>query len=82
MKSTRRQFLKLAGLTAATVALDPLGMVKAAPVVEPLGLAKYTHKTYSMGTIVHDGSFSKALWPGIQEWYGEKYDEIEFKDLF
>ena len=30
------------------------------------------------------GSFAKALWPGVNKWFGEKYDEhsVEYTDLF
>ena len=33
---------------------------------------------------ISSGSFSKALWPGIQSWYGEAYDEwpVQHTDLF
>ena len=26
--------------------------------------------------IITTGSFTKALWPGINKWYGKAYDEI------
>ena len=34
--------------------------------------------------VINTGSFAKALWPGINKWYGEAYKEwpIEFQDLF
>lgn len=34
--------------------------------------------------IINTGSFSKALWPGINKWYGETYNEwpVEFTALF
>ena len=34
--------------------------------------------------IINTGSFSKALWPGINAWYGKAYDEyrVEWTDLF
>jgi hypothetical protein len=34
--------------------------------------------------IINTGSFSKALWPGINKWYGEKYNEwkTEYTALF
>lgn len=33
---------------------------------------------------INTGSFSKALWPGINKWWGEAYDEhqVEYTDLF
>jgi hypothetical protein len=33
---------------------------------------------------INTGSFAKALWPGVNAWYGEKYDEhkVEYTDLF
>lgn len=36
-----------------------------------------------MATIT-SSSFAKALWPGINEWYGRSYDEwgVEFEELF
>lgn len=36
-----------------------------------------------MATIINSGSFSKALWPGINTWYGKAYDEypVEWTDL-
>lgn len=35
-------------------------------------------------SIINTGSFSKALWPGINAWYGKAYDEypVEWTDLF
>lgn len=34
--------------------------------------------------IISTGSFSKALWPGVNAWYGKAYDEfdVEWTDLF
>lgn len=34
--------------------------------------------------IINTGSFSKALWPGVNAWYGKAYDEfkVEYTDLF
>mgnify|MGYP003394123538 FL=1 len=34
--------------------------------------------------IINTGSFSKALWPGVNAWYGKAYDEypVEWTDLF
>jgi len=34
--------------------------------------------------IINSGSFSKALWPGVNAWYGKAYDEfpVEWTDLF
>mgnify|MGYP003393380710 FL=1 len=34
--------------------------------------------------IMNTGSFSKALWPGVNAWYGKAYDEypVEWTDLF
>lgn len=34
--------------------------------------------------IINTGSFSKALWPGVNAWYGMAYDEfpVEWTDLF
>lgn len=34
--------------------------------------------------IITSGSWSKALWPGVNSWYGEAYDEwpVEHTDLF
>jgi len=34
--------------------------------------------------IINSGSFTKALWPGINKWYGKAYDEhqVEWTDLF
>ena len=33
---------------------------------------------------INTGSFAKALWPGINKWYGKAYDEhmVEYTDLF
>lgn len=33
---------------------------------------------------INTGSFAKALWPGINAWYGKEYAEypVEYKDLF
>lgn len=33
---------------------------------------------------INSASFAKALWPGINEWYGRSYDEwpVEYTDLF
>ncbi len=35
-------------------------------------------------SVINSGSFAKALWPGVNAWYGKAYDEypVEFKDLF
>ena len=37
-----------------------------------------------MAGIINTSSFGKALWPGINAWYGKAYNEYpeEFKDLF
>lgn len=34
--------------------------------------------------IVTSASFAKALWPGVNAWYGQRYDEypVEYTDLF
>ena len=32
-----------------------------------------------MSGIINSGSFSKALWPGVNAWYGNKYNEWEMK---
>jgi len=34
--------------------------------------------------IINSGSFAKALWPGVNAWYGKAYDEydVEFTKLF
>lgn len=34
--------------------------------------------------LINSGNFSKALWPGINEWYGITYNEfpVEYTDLF
>jgi hypothetical protein len=33
---------------------------------------------------INTGSFAKALWPGVNAWYGKEYNEypVEWKDLF
>tara|TARA_R110000751_G_scaffold249031_1_gene348772 strand:+ start:9877 stop:10803 length:927 start_codon:yes stop_codon:yes gene_type:complete len=33
---------------------------------------------------INSGSFAKALWPGVDTWYGQAYDEhkVEYTDLF
>ena len=35
-------------------------------------------------SIINSGSFSKALWPGVNAWYGKAYDEYdtEYDKLF
>jgi hypothetical protein len=35
-------------------------------------------------SVINSGSFAKALWPGINAWYGKAYDQypVEYKDLF
>ncbi len=35
-------------------------------------------------SVINSGSFAKALWPGINAWYGKAYDEYktEYTDLF
>ena len=35
-------------------------------------------------SIINSGSFAKALWPGVNAWYGKAYDEYttEYTDLF
>ena len=37
-----------------------------------------------MSTPINSGSFAKALWPGVNSWFGEKYDEhqVEWSSLF
>lgn len=37
-----------------------------------------------MSTPINSGSFAKSLWPGVNVWFGEKYDEhkVEYTDLF
>ena len=37
-----------------------------------------------MSGIINSGSFNKALWPGVNAWYGAAYDEwaVEHTDLF
>lgn len=37
-----------------------------------------------MSGIITSGSFAKALWPGVNAWYGKAYNEykVEWKDLF
>lgn len=37
-----------------------------------------------MSTIMNSGSFAKALWPGVNAWYGKAYNEypVEFEQLF
>ena len=34
--------------------------------------------------VIQSGSFAKALWPGINAWYGKAYDEhrVEYSELF
>lgn len=34
--------------------------------------------------VITTGSFAKALWPGVNKWYGKAYDEhrVEYTDLF
>lgn len=35
-------------------------------------------------SIITSGSFTKALWPGVNAWYGAEYDEfpVEWKDMY
>ena len=35
-------------------------------------------------SIINSGSFAKALWPGVNAWYGKSYSEYEteFDKLF
>lgn len=35
-------------------------------------------------SIINSGSFAKALWPGVNAWYGKSYNDypVEFLDLF
>ena len=35
-------------------------------------------------SIINSGSFAKALWPGVNAWYGKAYDEykVEYDSLF
>lgn len=35
-------------------------------------------------SIINSGSFAKALWPGVNAWYGKAYDQypVEYTDLF
>src|SRR6478752_873574 len=35
-------------------------------------------------SIINSGSFAKALWPGINAWYGKSYSEypVEYTELF
>jgi hypothetical protein len=35
-------------------------------------------------SVINSGSFAKALWPGVNAWYGKEYDEypVEWDKLF
>lgn len=35
-------------------------------------------------SIINTGAFSKALWPGVNKWYGAAYDEhaLQYKEIF
>lgn len=35
-------------------------------------------------SVINSGSFAKALWPGVNAWYGKAYDQypVEYTDLF
>jgi hypothetical protein len=35
-------------------------------------------------SVINSGSFAKALWPGVNAWYGKEYDEypVEYTQLF
>jgi Mu-like prophage major head subunit gpT len=37
-----------------------------------------------MSGVINSGSFAKALWPGVNAWYGKAYDEysVEYTSLF
>lgn len=37
-----------------------------------------------MAGVINSGSFAKALWPGVNAWYGKAYDEysVEYTSLF
>ena len=68
----RRNFIKgLVGLAAAPVVVKAGSVIEA--VIEKEGgfiVPPGTRK--SIGTTT-TGNFSKALWPGIEEWYKESY---------
>jgi hypothetical protein len=70
----RRSFLKiLAGFMAGPAIAK--AMPKAMPIVESQAVVK------SQGTIT-TGSHAKALWPGIEGWYGKEYKDQDINDLF
>jgi hypothetical protein len=79
----RRGFLKFLGMTPA-VALPIPNVVTKLVTDKPydygasfaVNLEKETYKYVSRG-IITTGSFAKALWPGIQKWYGEEYGKIK-----
>ena len=35
-------------------------------------------------SVINSGSFAKALWPGVNAWYGKEYNDykVEYLDLF
>jgi len=86
MKVSRRKFMKLFG--AAPIAAAVPSLVTAAKPVynstvhrkvgDPFGLAPIKSEG---GTLNYD-SFSKALWPGINKWYGEAYKNVDLTKLY
>ena len=61
----RRGFLKLLGRTSAVMAVAPAVVVN---IVEENPVTAFKHSDFG-GT----DKFPKAMWPGIQQWYGDKY---------
>jgi len=83
----RRGFLKLiAGTVAAPLVVKLLPKVAAAEApLTGFGMAAVKQEGAAIAFDSMSGAgFAKALWPGVEKWYGEQYRNCpaEYKDLF
>lgn len=78
----RRSFLK--GLAAVPVVAAVPSILHAE--VDPLNTAIKEVQKYTVprGKVINSSSFSKALWPGIDQWYSKAYSDhsAEYDKLF
>ena len=81
----RRSFLQLLGAAPAVAIAPKLLAGKAKPAMvghpafaDPFGLAQVKAEG---GRLNYD-SFAKELWPGINKWYAEAYQDVDLKKLY
>lgn len=85
MEVSRRKFMKFLGAAPLVAAVPSIvtGAAKSKLVINKpsttgFGLAQLKPEGGSMN---YD-SFAKALWPGINKWYGESYDHEYLKKFY